>query len=82
MCISWWLCDYMYMTEVSWSIWDDYMNMLRWYTVIHVYMCDVYRHAIVKVDTWHRIAYRTCHMHIMHSYDDDELKREKWQLLG
>ena len=22
-------------------------------------------------------AYRTCHMHIMHSYDDDELKKGK-----
>ena len=40
-------------------------------------MCDVYRHAFLKVIHEHRITYRTCHMHIMHSYDDDELKRAK-----
>ena len=47
------------------------------YNSICLYMCDVHRHAIAEVIHEHIITYRTCHMHIMHSHDDDDLKRVK-----
>ena len=58
--------------------WYKYEMMIHSNTCIYMMCIDM--HYL----NWHmniESAYRTCHMHIMHSYDDDELKRAKWQTL-
>ena len=52
MFISWWSCDFIYMTEVSWFIW--------WYTVKHVYIC------VMCIDMHIRKWYMNLELYIEH----------------